>query len=183
MMVPFKMKFAALAAAILAISACSNSVSTVPATVQPSPSGIPIVSGGAGSQPISMTKGDTNYSIYFPLVNIVTKTTGYSKLPSDTVLVVFDVEYSVQVGSLDVVGSSDFEAYIDGTTAAKPAAFGYDLKDIGYVKLVAGTKTAGQFGYLVPKTANSLVLYFVDQFAQEPRIWQMNLDIAGALKE
>ena len=168
-------------AALTIISGCSNAVSNAPATVQPSPAGIPLVSGGAGSQPISMSKGDTKYTIYFPMVNIVTKTTGYAKLPADTVLVVFDVEYEVQVGSLNVVGSSDFEAYVDGTIAAEPASYGYDLKDIGYVKLVAGTKTAGQFGYLVPKSASTLVLYFVDQFSQEPRIWQMNLDISSIL--
>lgn len=176
------MKHAFLSVALV-VAGCANSVATAPATVAPSPTGIPLVVGGAGTAPIPMYKGDTQYTISFPIINILTESPGYKDIPKDSVLVVFDVVYEVQSGSLDVVGSSDFEAYLDGTEAAESASFGFGLDDIGYVTLLSGTKSKGQFGYVFPRSSSVLVLYFVDKFADEPRIWQMNLDVRSAIGE
>ena len=165
----------------LVVAGCSNSVATAPATVAPSPLGIPLVAGGEGTAPIPMYKGDTQYTISFPMIDILTESPGYKDIPEDSVLVVFDVVYEVQTGSLDVVGSSDFEAYLDGTEAAESASFGFGLDEIGYVTLLSGTKARGQFGYVFPRTSSTLVLYFVDKFSSEPRLWQMNLDVRSVI--
>ena len=173
--------FIAIAAVLAMIAAgCASSVASAPATVEPSPVGIPSVSGGAGSTPIQMVKGDTKYSISFPKIDLKTTSSSFSDIPDGFVLLVFDVTYEVQSGSLDIVGSSDFEGYVDNV-AADSASFGYGLTDLGYVTLLPGTSASGQFGYLVPKTGKDFVLFFVDRYAAEPRIWQMKIDLSKVL--
>jgi hypothetical protein len=161
----------------LVASGCSNSISYENATIAPSPEGIPLIE-DLGRTPIQMQKSDTMYTITFPNIEVLSESPGYSDIPPGQVLVVFDVVYEVQSGSLDVVSDSDFEAYADGVEAVESASFGYGLEDIGYATLLAGTKARGQFGYLVSSDSKALVLFFVDQFASEPRIWQMNIPIA-----
>jgi hypothetical protein len=126
-----------------------------------------------------MQKSDTVYTITFPKIEVLTESPGYSDVPDGEVLVILDVVYEVQSGSLDVISDSDFEAYADGVEAVESASFGYGLEDLGYVTLLAGTKARGQIGYLAPSTSKTLVLFFVDQFAEEPKIWQLNIPISA----
>ncbi len=161
---------------LLVAAGCSNSVNYENATIAPSPEGIPLIE-NLGKEPIQMQKSDTMYTITFPNIEVLRDSPGYSDIPAGQVLVVLDVIYEVQSGSLDVISDSDFEAYADGVEAVENASFGYGLEDIGYVTLLAGTKARGQFGYLVSGSSKALVLFFVDQFASEPRIWQMNIPI------
>jgi hypothetical protein len=169
--------FALTAVLGLAALGCANSITSDTATVAPSPDGIPQIQ-DLGINPIQMQKSDTLYTIAFPKIEVLSKSPGYSDIPDGQVLVVLDVVYEVQSGSLDVVSDTDFEAYADGVEAVESASFGYGLEDIGYVTLLAGTKAKGQFGYLAPSSSKTLVLFFVDQFADEPKIWQMNIPIA-----
>jgi hypothetical protein len=127
-----------------------------------------------------MQKSDTLYTITFPKIEVLTESPGYSDIPKGKVLVVIDVIYEVQSGSLDIISDTDFEAYADGVESVDDASFGYGLEDLGYVTLLAGTKTRGQIGYLVPGSSENLVLFFVDQFADEPKIWQMNIPISAS---
>ena len=174
---PFLLLFALLS------SACANSISNDEATVAPSPEGIPLIE-DLGKSPIQMQRSDTKYTITFSNVEVLTESLGHRDIPKGQVLVVLDVIYEVQSGSLDILRDSDFEAYADGAEAVDDASFGYGLDEIGYVTLLAGTKAQGQFGYLVPSRSNFLALFFVDTYAEQPKIWQMNIPLtaeAGAV--
>jgi len=170
--------FSLLLLLALLSSACANSISYDEATVAPSPEGIPFIE-GLGKRPIQMEKSDTMYTITFPNVEVLTESPGYSDIPKGKVLVVLDVVYEVQSGSLDIYSDTDFEAYADGIESVDDASFGYGLEELGSVTLLAGTKVQGQFGYLVPSLSNFLALFFVDKYAEEPKIWQMNIPIAA----